>query len=531
MPNPLEPTNPPELRPEQSEFQPAAMAQEYDQRLLTFKNDLYGEISGQAGDFQFIGFDQFEAQDLLCIKDPEKISQRIKTLIADTLRDITKRTEGKRKIRGEQYRLLGQFRLLRELQNIFLEMQQKYSGQPEVANLATLLEVLQKMNREFVQSVAGFTNPEDFFALEKIGQPISRRPEEPLTLEQLALVRTMKGHLLDYDGQQLTALTPFQAGVPGGRNSLHFSLNHLVESHAQGSWEGAEATLITPLAEINLEQNPPTSCNEIDTFFYNTKIPLPPETILVITAQDQSWAQFLADHPEIEQRYHVLRIAQPEKMRAAVSLILEKMGYSCIQGGDYNSDDHLMWRKLDKFIEQTPALSKETRPHFFTGTEAMDDLFNLTALAEKMQPLTAADLYLLQNGDKKFDTLLDFSTENFDLKYLHLSSAERARLLRGLLTLFNDLTIKDLKMPAADYLQKVNQRSSLDHLSSEILRLHHSSARAICQKYFNLKTKADPSLRFLLDNASPDIQAKLDSWNETDCDGYVMEERKKRKDR
>lgn len=58
-----------------------------------------------------------------------------------------------------------------------------------------------------------------------------------------------------------------EAGDKIPRNTLHFSLNHPVESHIEGNFNNRPYTVITPMAETLEANGRPTVLNGVDTFF------------------------------------------------------------------------------------------------------------------------------------------------------------------------------------------------------------------------------------------------------------------------
>jgi hypothetical protein len=108
---------------------------------------------------------------------------------------------------------------------------------------------------------------------------------EPLSIKDLVLVHTTK-----YLPLNNRIYSTFDTrGIP--RNTIHFSLNHLVSDHVLGTWSAMPYVIIAPLESSIQSNGSPSVLNTVDTFFETYPgegFSLPEGFILVKPAEKQT---------------------------------------------------------------------------------------------------------------------------------------------------------------------------------------------------------------------------------------------------
>lgn len=103
-------------------------------------------------------------------------------------------------------------------------------------------------------------------------------------LSDLVIIR-ITANLPQKRGGEMFLQSPFDG--TGGRlprNTLHFTLNHIVGEHAYGSWTGVPYTIVAPLDKVVEMNGLPRSINAADTYFDispGSTLRLPKETVIV----------------------------------------------------------------------------------------------------------------------------------------------------------------------------------------------------------------------------------------------------------
>lgn len=516
------------------------MTDSFSDRIKAFKNSVFEEARGKQYNFDDYGFHTYEQENLIFQTDPKKIRPKLEKMLDGLSSEMGKLIKDERDYRIKQYQLISQFRLLREIQTFVEKMQAKYPDEKIAKDRTPLLEVAQELEKELLEKNTGFTDMEKFLNLKEVGEPITR-DDAPITEKQLALVRSMEGHTLDYKDGQLVAITPFLAGTEG-RNSLHLTLNHMVEPHGAGSWETAEAVFISPMQNMDLEGKKPSAFNEIDVFYYNTELPLSDDTLIIINEGNEEWEKFLKENPEIEEKYTVLRKKRAD-MRMATTLAIEKLGFTNIQGGEYGSDDKLVSEKVSGFVEDS-GICKDMKPHFFTAANEIDDIFQIDAFLKRIRKKGEGDYMdnldwdnynafpdFINYGGKKMHLLLGGEFQDSTIEDYNVSEKERSDLIKAILSVLDDVDIKDIKMPKEEYEERASELSDGDNLKKLAFARRHSFCRDVCDFVWQIKAdiktlsesdedpkklqKLKKQLDFLDQNISPQVKKKLDAWSES----------------
>ena len=108
-------------------------------------------------------------------------------------------------------------------------------------------------------------------------------------LDKLALV-----HLTRYKpkknraGQYVLESLASATKLAHPRNTLHFTIGHLVGAHLAGNWDDAPYVVITPLKEMIAQNGKPMGLSAVDTFFevgLNKDLPLPSQTCFIEPAR------------------------------------------------------------------------------------------------------------------------------------------------------------------------------------------------------------------------------------------------------
>ncbi|MDP7646261.1 MAG: hypothetical protein QF400_03810, partial [Candidatus Peribacteraceae bacterium] len=99
-------------------------------------------------------------------------------------------------------------------------------------------------------------------------QSLDRSEAEPLNPEELCVVHATQYKPENQGDGKFAVRTTFDAtkgNVP--RNSIHTTLNHKVESHMYGSWEGAGYVLVSPFNDMVQSNDVPAVLNTVDTYW------------------------------------------------------------------------------------------------------------------------------------------------------------------------------------------------------------------------------------------------------------------------
>lgn len=403
---------------------------------------------------------------------------------------------------------------------------QRYPGYFEQFQTA-----IEEAAKQLITEQATITNPEAFQKIQRVGEPISREANTPITIEQLVYVRAMNDHVPTVQDGACVTTTPFRAGV-SNRNSIHGALNHLVEPHSQASWQGAAGITILPLASL-VEQHQPTNATEVDTYFFgDVEFTWPDGAIIVVQAGAELWENLLAEHPEIEQRYTVLRVTNPEAMRTATVLAMLRQGYTTIPGGDHQSSDPVIAKKMQAFRE-TFATHEGGTPHFISAADQLDMAHGTILLQRIKQQQAHPDNWLdevdwvndklargqlseLVNGARGFWR----NVGSADLAAYNLPETRRAELINAIADI-----LKNTPDPHTKYtditaqLDVVRDDDQLYH-RQDVKRLLYLTSRTLYRSYYKLKRDAAPEAQACLERINQlldvDTHTALNSWTDAD---------------
>jgi len=109
-------------------------------------------------------------------------------------------------------------------------------------------------------------------------------PDKPLSVDDLVLVHTTRFIPKKVEGGYEMKSTFDGTGWELPRQTIHFSCNHLVQSHMYGSWEGTPYVVLSPLRNMIDANGVPANINTVDTYFEvspGEKLKLPPGSWLV----------------------------------------------------------------------------------------------------------------------------------------------------------------------------------------------------------------------------------------------------------
>lgn len=186
----------------------------------------------------------------------------------------------------------------------------------------------------------------DFKTREKI---ISVEEDQEISYANLVFVRACDS-LPNWDERSdlkiLNSEEESQRKYP--RETIHFTLNHRVNSHGWGSWENRPYQLIVPGDAMVEKNGDPTNLYAIDTF-YAKSITLPEGTVIIYEKGKK---------PEIPTTLKDKVILMERDLeindRELVSLVIEKMGYIehavVISGGIWEDIGNLD-KLVDKFAQ------------------------------------------------------------------------------------------------------------------------------------------------------------------------------------
>lgn len=354
-----------------------------------------------------------------------------------------------------------------------------------------------------------------------MGKPIDREGDAPITEEQLVYVRVQSNHLPAVSDAGLQLTTPFDAGV-GNRNSIHGALNHYVEAHSKGSWHGASSVIIAPFTEM-AAQKPPTALNEIDTFFYGEgNIALPHDAVVVINAGDKAWAALLQERPELEQQYTIIRVADPQAIRAACSVAMLRMGYSVIPGGDYSSADRSVSRRVTELTKERQT-TEGGLPHFYSVADRLDMMHGAILLdrakkehggegwVQKVdwtgeQNMVRAQVAELINGIRPFL----YNILNTDFEAFHLPDGRRRELMDAVVDLIQDIdTRQPEERPSADFHPDSQSAASEQEMRRrDATRMLYHIASGLMKTYNELEKNQKAALATIAPEAAAFLEQK-----------------------
>lgn len=186
------------------------------------------------------------------------------------------------------------------------------------------------------------------------------RRVEPLKLQDLVAVHTTR-YQPKRNGDQWEVQSTFDAtNGKGVRQSIHFSLNHAVEGHMYGSWEGAQIVIISPLNKIIEQNGTPTLLNTVDTFFEvspGTTLKLPQETTIIKPGKTNNGELFVEMSREI---HYKSRKYTPEDV--------EHLAKSITKDGKYYTNDHIS-RLITEKLQWDQDYMRDDGSNVFTQEE------------------------------------------------------------------------------------------------------------------------------------------------------------------
>lgn len=265
---------------------------------------------------------------------------------------------------------VAKYLLLKEWRQYIADLRDTTADGQQQAYCDTWNEVIEAAAEQLMTDECAIANPEVMKTIRRVGTQIDREGDEPITEEQLVYVRAQTSHLPAFKDDALQLTTPYKAGV-GNRNSIHGALNHYVEGHTKGSWHDVSSVVVIPFQEL-MSQQKPTSLNEVDTYFFGeVELNFPEGTVVVIKEGDEQWNMFLSEHPELEKRYTIIRVADPQAVRAASSVAMLRMGYSVIPGGDSGSADQSVRKRMNQLAKEQQT-TEGGIPHFYSKSDTID---------------------------------------------------------------------------------------------------------------------------------------------------------------
>lgn len=183
-------------------------------------------------------------------------------------------------------------------------------------------------------------------------------PEQEMSWDNIAFVRSEKKFPTKKDGK-LQVLTPHEESDVD-RMTTHWTLNHKVLSHSYGSWEGNPYLIVCPGKDMVDLNGLPVNLYGIDTF-WEKGIVLPENAVIISSGEVPE---------DIDKSVKILKIASSDEEQIALEILLEKMGYTKLRGGNH----YLEWDKnVDSLIRTFAEENNiESGRHTHNWTESLE---------------------------------------------------------------------------------------------------------------------------------------------------------------
>lgn len=113
-----------------------------------------------------------------------------------------------------------------------------------------------------------------------------KKEKSPFPLEDLTVVRVTKFYPVFDEKRQRWVIPTFLSSSEGKypRSTLHFTLNHVVESHMEGNFDENDVVIVAPLSKMIEENGLPESMAAVDTWWNlnpGQELVLPEDTIVL----------------------------------------------------------------------------------------------------------------------------------------------------------------------------------------------------------------------------------------------------------
>lgn len=280
--------------------------------------------------------------------------------------------------------------------------------------------------------LVGIVNLDDFKKLPALGRPLLFEGEtvnkfQNINEKQLVVVKAFNH---DFDETEGCIKSYFGAKL-GSRESIHFTLNHYVKSHAYGSWETAKKVAIVPFDQMIEKNGPPRTINSADTYWRAESLKLPETTVILTkdTVEENDNTQ--------PKNYHKIKYSGEWPINIVTDIVLKKLGYSNIKGC-VNGDESGLSSMLGELVKK---YNTKTDSHQGDMVSFQLDDINMILLVAKDGNIIEDSEYKNENRIKFIDGLSNIYDD------FHLLSAKKQQAVIGAINKIILETPKNLAKP------------------------------------------------------------------------------------
>lgn len=163
--------------------------------------------------------------------------------------------------------------------------------------------------------------------------------EQPIDWKHLAFVRTFNLLPSTNEKGQL-CLVPTKETGPNIK-TIHWSINHKVESHFYGCWAGCRYTVIVPAETMVKTNGVPLVLNHVDTF-WDKELVIPEGSVILFREGTISET----DLKKLQKCYNLVMFKANFKSEHRMFVAtLQKLGYSYLPGGMWSDPNVYEWLK------------------------------------------------------------------------------------------------------------------------------------------------------------------------------------------
>lgn len=210
---------------------------------------------------------------------------------------------------------------------------------PESDNEINLGAEFERLDPELQKVILEIKPQGKFLETESSYGTFDIKEGQDVELDNIVFIRTTDYCPVERGGK-LVVETPYEAtkneedeDKVALRLTTHWTTNHKVSSHMMGNWEGSPYTILSPGKKMVEANGIPLNLYPIDTF-WNHNLELPEGTTMLRVGEDAG------ERLEIKNGINIIHLRPDEPVDSVISMVMKRMGYSEMSGGDHGSVSH-----------------------------------------------------------------------------------------------------------------------------------------------------------------------------------------------
>lgn len=156
-------------------------------------------------------------------------------------------------------------------------------------------------------------------------------------------------------------------GVAEVRNTVHFSLNHVVESHGFGNWDNKSFAILAPLKKFieNCKEN--IVGGVVQDFFMKNSVKLPEGTIIIRKSSQIPEGKLKVINAEVLDEFKGTKgikiVETSQSIKDTATTLVKKMGFSTLTNPSKRKMEY--GKHLEYLNDENKAWAKFTKEHGF----------------------------------------------------------------------------------------------------------------------------------------------------------------------